>query len=131
MSSATKRVLFVMHTVAIGGMETLTVDVAGEFVRRGITVHAIVPENPDFNPLEDRFRKAGATVLRLSTDHLKSRATQMQRLARFVSFCKEIDPQVIHLHIVRGDDEDVVASHLPNFTVAILKLLLLLKIRII
>jgi glycosyltransferase involved in cell wall biosynthesis len=98
MSSATKRVLFVMHTVAIGGMETLTVDVAGEFVRRGITVHAIVPENPDFNPLEDRFRKAGATVLRLSTDHLKSRATQMQRLARFVSFCKEIDPQVIHLH---------------------------------
>jgi glycosyltransferase involved in cell wall biosynthesis len=93
-----KRVLLVLQSVAMGGMETHVVDLAAEYVRRGIVVRAIVPRWPMFDSLEDRFRDGGARVIRLDTDARGGRAAQVQCFARLLREISTFAPDVVHLH---------------------------------
>jgi glycosyltransferase involved in cell wall biosynthesis len=89
--------MFVLQTTAIGGMESHCIDLAGEYVRRGITVLAVVPGAAAFDVLEDRFRAAGAAVHRMDTDARRGRRRQMQQLARFISRARSFHPDVVHV----------------------------------
>ncbi len=93
-----RRIVLVMQTVAIGGMETHAVDLAAEYVSRGIAVLAVVPEGPDFNPLAERFDAAGAAVSRLNTDARAGRARQLRGIVRLASALRSFGPQAVHVH---------------------------------
>jgi glycosyltransferase involved in cell wall biosynthesis len=92
-----KRVLLALQTVAIGGMETLCVDVAAELHRRGIDVAAVIPRNPPFDILQERFQAAGASVYRLNTDSRASRLVQLKDLVSFVRLLRRWRPDVVNL----------------------------------
>ena len=93
-----KKVLFVLHSLAVGGMETFAIDLAGEMARRSIAVSVVFPEAPEFDVLEQRFTAAGCTVVRLSTDHHGSRFEQLKALRGFVGYVRSLKPDVVHIH---------------------------------
>jgi glycosyltransferase involved in cell wall biosynthesis len=93
-----RRVLYVLHPVAIGGMETLCVDVSAELIERDIQVCAVLPEPRTFDPLAERFAAAGASVRRIDTTPRYGRTGQIRRLMRFARLLREWRPDVIHLH---------------------------------
>lgn len=93
-----QRVLLVLQSTAIGGMETHAVDLAAEYTRRGLVVAAIVPEHTNFDPLAERFRLAGARTTRLDTDARAGRTAQFARLRLLVRECRGWRPDVVHLH---------------------------------
>lgn len=92
-----KRVMFVLQTTAIGGMESHCIDLAGEYVRRGITMLAVVPGAEAFDVLEERFRAVGAAVHRMDTDARRGRSRQAQQLARFILRARSFHPDVVHV----------------------------------
>jgi glycosyltransferase involved in cell wall biosynthesis len=97
-ASIPKRVMLILQSTSVGGMETQSVDVAAELVRRGIAVRAVVPEPDVFDPLAARFLRAGAFVQRLDTDGLRGRSRQALRLMSFIAICVRWRPDVIHEH---------------------------------
>jgi glycosyltransferase involved in cell wall biosynthesis len=93
-----ERVLLILQSTEIGGMETTCVDSAAEFARRGIAVTVIVPEGRAFDVVEQRVVDAGATPVRLDTDARHGRAGQLRRWLRLLRFLRRWSPSVIHLH---------------------------------
>lgn len=93
-----RRVMLILQSAAVGGMETHCIDLAAEYVSRGIVVKAIVPEWPQFDQLEERFRRAGALVGRLDTDAREGRSAQLRRWLNLVKMQRSFDPDVVHLH---------------------------------
>jgi glycosyltransferase involved in cell wall biosynthesis len=93
-----RRVAIVLQSVAVGGMETHAVDLAGEYVRRKLAVMAVVPAGAPFDGLADRFATAGATVERLNTDSRSGRAGQVRGLARLARALRRFRPDVVHVH---------------------------------
>lgn len=92
-----KRILFLLPTTQIGGMETHCVDLAGEFTRRGLAVAAVIPESRDLDLLETRFRAAGADVRRLDIDARRGRLTQARGWPRLVREIRAWRPDVVHV----------------------------------
>jgi glycosyltransferase involved in cell wall biosynthesis len=78
-------------------METHCVDLATEYVRRGISVQAVLPEGGTFDGLNARFESGGARVVRLTTDARDGRRAQLARLARLASILRTFKPTVVHL----------------------------------
>ena len=95
---AVRRVLLVLQSVAVGGMETHSVDLGGEFVRRGIEVTVVLPEHRVFDALADRFHAGGATVVRLDTDARRGRIAQAWACLQLALLCRSWRPDVVHLH---------------------------------
>jgi L-malate glycosyltransferase len=97
-TSGIARVLLILQSAAVGGMETHAIDLAAEYSRRGIRVSVIVPESPLFDGVADRFRSGGARVERLDTDARGGRAAQLQRWLRLMYVSRAVHPDVVHLH---------------------------------
>lgn len=93
-----RRVLLVPQSSAVGGMETHCIDLAAEYVRRGIAVWALVPESHVFDNVAIRFETAGARVERLDTDARRGRWHQFARWFRLVRVVQVFRPDVVHLH---------------------------------
>ncbi|HVC76699.1 MAG TPA: glycosyltransferase [Candidatus Micrarchaeaceae archaeon] len=93
-----RRVMLVLQSTSVGGMETHCVDIAAELVHRGVGVIAIVPESDRFADLSARFLRAGAHVQRLDTDGRRGRAKQARRLLGFGQICMRWRPDVVHVH---------------------------------
>ena len=96
-SAPVDRVLFVLQTTTIGGMESHCVDLAAEFSRRSITVRAVVPKSQEFAPLADRFLGVGIAVNRIDTDARTGRLAQVAQLVRLGFILREFRPDVVHL----------------------------------
>lgn len=92
-----QRVMFVLQTTTVGGMESHCIDLAGEYVRRGIAVLAVVPGATGFDLLEERFRAVGVGVHRMDTDARRGRVRQTEQLVRFVLGARSFHPDVVHV----------------------------------
>lgn len=93
------RLLLVLQSTGLGGMETHTVDIAREFTRRGTEVTVVQPGFPKSDDLADRFRDAGVTdVIELVTDARYGRVRQVPRLLRYLRIVRKVRPNVVHLH---------------------------------
>jgi glycosyltransferase involved in cell wall biosynthesis len=93
-----RRVMLVLQSTSVGGMETHCVDVGAELAHRGVEVLAIVPESAAFDELVERFLRAGATVRRLDTHGLHGRFRQTLRLLSLIQICRQWRPNVVHVH---------------------------------
>jgi len=93
-----KSVVIALNAVAVGGMETMAVDLAAELSRRGVLVSAVVPRTPQFDVLEDRFAAVNARVERLDLDHAPSRLHQLRDVLHFVRLLWQAKADVVHLH---------------------------------
>ena len=93
-----KRIVLVLQSTSVGGMETHCVDLAEELVRRSLTVLAIIPEADTYGELAVRFVAAGAQVHRLDTDARSGRLTQAWNLIRLARILGRWRPHVVHLH---------------------------------
>jgi glycosyltransferase involved in cell wall biosynthesis len=98
MTPSVERILFVLQTTAVGGMETHVVDLAAEFVTRGATARVVVPEDAEFDSLAARFEAVGAIPLRLDSDARQGRLAQVSRAWAFIRLLRRARPQVVHLH---------------------------------
>ncbi|HEY6202673.1 MAG TPA: glycosyltransferase family 4 protein [Candidatus Limnocylindria bacterium] len=87
----------ILQSTAVGGMETHCVDLAAEYVRRGIPVRAVLPEGSAFDGLDARFRSGGAEVDRLTTDARSGRRAQLARLSKLASILRAFRPTVVHV----------------------------------
>ncbi len=92
-----QRVLFVLQSTAIGGMETHCVDLVAEYARRGIEIHVVLPRAASLDPLVDRFRSGGASVLRITTDARAGRTAQLSGLIAYGRLIRQLRPDVVHL----------------------------------
>ena len=93
-----RRVVLVVQSTSVGGMETHCVDLAAEYTRRGISVLTVIPEPAVFDSLDARFVQSGARVERLNTDGFRGRAAQIRNLSRLVRTLRAWRPDVVHLH---------------------------------
>lgn len=92
-----RRLLLVLQSVAIGGMETMALDLGAEYARRGIAVRVAVPKGAAFDALEARATSF-ASVVRTNTDAREGHGTQVRSLWRFARLVREWRPDVVHLH---------------------------------
>jgi glycosyltransferase involved in cell wall biosynthesis len=92
-----QRVLFVLQSTQVGGMETHVIDLAGEYVRRGITVRAVVPADPSMDVLVPRFEANGVEVVRRSSDARRGRLRQLAATPAFIRDIRTFRPDVLHL----------------------------------
>src|SRR5581483_6698904 len=92
-----RRVLFVLQSTQVGGMETHVIDLAGEYVRRGMTVRAVVPASESMDVLVPRFEANGVEVVRRSSDARHGRLRQLAAIPAFVREVRTFRPDVLHL----------------------------------
>ncbi len=90
-------VLFVLQSVAAGGMETHVVDLAAEYVRRGIETNAIVPSNADLDAVAARLIEKCVPAHRLDTDARRGRLVQVKQLWRTFRLMRRLRPGVVHV----------------------------------
>lgn len=93
------RVMFVLQSTAIGGMESHCVDLAAELARRGHDVFGVVPAGAPFDPLAERFAAGRTAVRRLNTDGRAGRIAQVFDLLRLSRLLSAVRPNVVHLHL--------------------------------
>lgn len=92
------RLMLVLQSTAVGGMETHVVDLAAEFVRRGVAAVVVVPRDAAFDGVAARCAAGGASVERIDTDARAGRAGQVRELRAFVRLLRRFRPRVVHLH---------------------------------
>ena len=97
-----QRVVLALQTTDVGGMESFCIDLGAEYVRRGMRVTALVPEPAPFDVVEQRFRAAGADVIRLDTNERGGRRAQAGRWLRVVRALRALHPDVVHVHVAGG-----------------------------
>jgi len=78
-------------------METHVIDLAGEYVRRGMTVRAVVPASESMDVLVPRFEANGIEVVRRSSDARHGRLRQLAGVPTFVREIRAFRPDVLHL----------------------------------
>ncbi len=94
-----RRLLVVLQSTALGGMETHTIDIAREFARRGTKVRVILPEFDATEELRERFHSAGILQVEvITTDARRGRLYQVRDMLRFVKVLRSFRPNVVHLH---------------------------------
>lgn len=92
------RVLLILQSSTVGGMESHCTEVAAELTRRGALVLAAVPEAPIFEPLANTLTQRGATVERINTDARRGRLAQLLGIARLTHLARDFAPDVVHVH---------------------------------
>jgi glycosyltransferase involved in cell wall biosynthesis len=93
-----QRILLMLPSIQLGGMETHCIDLALEFHRRGMHVAAVIPDDPKLEALESAFRGAGAQVCRLDLDARNGRAAQLRSWPGLVRAIRTWQPDVVHVH---------------------------------
>jgi glycosyltransferase involved in cell wall biosynthesis len=96
--SPPRRILLVLQSTAVGGMEAHCRDLAREFTSRGIAVQAVLPPPTEFDQLASDFESSGVTVSRFHTDSRSGRILQAPDWLRFVFLLRRFQPDVVHLH---------------------------------
>jgi glycosyltransferase involved in cell wall biosynthesis len=91
------RVLFVLQSASVGGMETVSRHLAAELARRGAVVGMVLPSAPAFDGLADQCAATGLAVIRLTTDARGGLHRLPVRLARFATLVRAWKPDVVHL----------------------------------
>jgi len=92
-----RRILFVLQSVSLGGMETVAMHVAVELARRGAVVGMVLPTDSVFDAFADRCAAGGLQVQRLTTDARGGCHLLPRRLLRFGALVKAWRPDVVHL----------------------------------
>jgi glycosyltransferase involved in cell wall biosynthesis len=90
-----QRVLFLLPSAVMGGMESHTIELARKFSARGLHVATIIPQ--DCLPLEVSFIGAGAQVRRLEIDARHGRTAQLRAWPRLVGAIRAWRPDVVHV----------------------------------
>lgn len=114
-----ERVLYILQSTGIGGMETFCADQAQELVRRGCQVRVILPETEKHDVLAARFAAGGTAVTRLDVYPVLERRSRFPRLrylsglvTRLIPLLRSWRPDVVHFH--RG----TVVGGLPAITIS-------------
>jgi glycosyltransferase involved in cell wall biosynthesis len=94
------RVMLVVNSVEMGGVEEPLRQIATGRVGRGAHVSAIVPEEAAIDPLARAARAAGMTVERLTLSRSMLRPAGLWRLLRLVRLLRASRPDVLHLHLI-------------------------------
>ncbi|HZU77919.1 MAG TPA: glycosyltransferase [Dehalococcoidia bacterium] len=93
-----RHVLLVLQSDDVGGMETHCVDLAGEFVKCGMRVTAVLPCNLVFDLIASRMLARGADVRRIDLDARNGRLAEAMSLNRFARLLRALRPDIVHLH---------------------------------
>lgn len=94
-----RRLLLVLQSTALGGMETHTVDIAREFNRRGTKVEVVIPRFAATAELTQRFHDAGiARVHVITTDARRGRVHQVRGLLTYLRILRRLRATAVHLH---------------------------------
>ncbi|MCC6381905.1 MAG: glycosyltransferase, partial [Dehalococcoidia bacterium] len=91
-------VVVVLQSTAVGGMESHAVDLAGEYVRRGLPTRVVVPEGPAFDGVARRAHANGARVTRANTDGRDGRVGQLRRWWHLARVLVTSRAAAVHLH---------------------------------
>jgi glycosyltransferase involved in cell wall biosynthesis len=93
-----RRVLLVLQSIAVGGMEDQCERLAAEFTRLGIEVAIVVPRGSPFDGLAARLGSAGAIVERIDSDARRGRSAQARAMVNLIGIMRRWRPDVVHLH---------------------------------
>lgn len=93
-----ERIVLIVQSTSLGGMETHCVDLAAELLRRRLSVMGIIPEAAAHDELAERFLAVGAQVRRLDTDARRGRVAQARNWLRLAGILLRWRPHVVHLH---------------------------------
>ncbi|MCC7367594.1 MAG: glycosyltransferase family 4 protein [Chloroflexi bacterium] len=104
-ASPIRRVLYILQSTAIGGMESFCGDMAHDLAGRGIEVRIIVPVAKRFDVLERRLTAGGAKVHRIDVyadrtggQRYPSLGYWRGLLTRYIPLLRSWQPDVVHLH---------------------------------
>jgi glycosyltransferase involved in cell wall biosynthesis len=92
-----RRILFVLQSLSMGGMETVTMHVAVELARRGVAVGMVLPTESIFDAFAAHCAAGGLQVQRVTTDARGGCHRLPRRLLQFGSLVKAWRPDVVHL----------------------------------
>src|SRR3954469_19130602 len=92
------RVLFVLQSYVLGGMETVAADLGVELARRGIAVCIVIPDEPALHSFADHCRNQGVHVERITTDGRHGFLGLGLGLARFARLLRAWRPDIVHLN---------------------------------
>ncbi len=93
-----RRILFVLQSVSVGGMETVAIHLAAELARRGRTVAVVIPEGAPFDVLVSLCEAGNVRAIRLTTDARGGYRLLGPRLAQFARLIRRWRPDVVHLN---------------------------------
>ena len=92
------RVALVLQSTSSGGMETHAIDLAAEYVLRGMDVLVFVPLDAALDEVASRFAANGALVVRLNTDGRSGRLHQAASVVRYTRSLRSFAPNIVHVH---------------------------------
>jgi glycosyltransferase involved in cell wall biosynthesis len=93
-----RRVVLVLQSTAMGGMEAHCRDLATEYTRRGIGTSVVLPPERQFDALAASIASGGASLVRMSTDARHGRLRELYDALRFAVCLRRLAPDVVHLH---------------------------------
>lgn len=93
-----RHVVLVVHAAAMGGMETMCVDLAAALCASSVAVTGIAAADERLAPLRGRFENAGATYREMETGWNTGNLARVFGTARFALFLLTRRPDVVHLH---------------------------------
>jgi glycosyltransferase involved in cell wall biosynthesis len=94
------RIMLVVNSVEMGGVEEHVRQIATGLVEREAQVSAIVPEEAAIDPLARAAIAAGVTVERLTLSRGMLRPAGLKRLLRMVRLLRARRPDLLHLHLI-------------------------------
>lgn len=93
-----RRLLFVLQSVAVGGMETQCAELVAQFVQLGLRVAVALPVSRVFAGFGEQLVAVGAQVEWFQTDARSGRAAQVLGMLRMIRFMHAWRPDVVHVH---------------------------------
>src|SRR5688572_4177769 len=112
------RILHIVSSVAVGGMERFSESLALEQIRRDNDVSLLLPGDLAFDPIEARLNAAGVHVHRFKLDAGGGRLAQLMRTPSLISLLRRSRPDVVHVHLPGSTGGVVAALAVRLFTPA-------------
>lgn len=94
----TLRVTIVAISKAMGGMESVCVDICREYVRAGYSVAVVMPPDEAFEEFAERVSAAGGEVQRFALDRRPGIVRHGRDTIRFGRWLRAWKPDAIHVH---------------------------------
>ena len=93
-----RRLAIVAISKAMGGMESVCVDLCREYVRMGHRVAVVMPPDGTFDEFAERVSAAGGEVQRFALDRRAGIVRHARDAARFGKWLRAWKPDAIHVH---------------------------------